>query len=58
MAEAVRARRAPSLEQLLRERSRAELSEYFAFWDGNGPAPKTSGDAVTVSSIGVPRTLL
>ncbi len=51
MAEAVRARRAPSLEQLLRERSRAELSEYFAFWDGNGPAPKTSEELVALLKV-------
>ncbi len=38
--------RAPCLERLLRERSRSELGEFFAFWDGRGPAPKTSDELI------------
>lgn len=39
-------RRAPSLELLLREKSRADLGEYYSFWDGPAPAPKTSDELV------------
>jgi len=37
-----RGTRAPSLELLLRERKKAELSEYYSFWNGQQPAPKSS----------------
>lgn len=38
--------RAPSLERLLRERSRPELGEYYSFWDGRAPCPGTSDELV------------
>jgi len=51
MSEATRNPRAPSLERLLRERTREELKEFHSFWDGEGPAPTTS-DALIGSLVG------
>ncbi|MFG0320263.1 MAG: helicase-associated domain-containing protein [Planctomycetota bacterium JB042] len=45
-----RGTRAPSLELLLRERTRDELSEYYSFWNGHQPAPRTS-DALVESLV-------
>lgn len=46
MSTDLRGKRAPSLERLLRERGRADLAEFHSFWDGQGPAPKTTDDIV------------
>ena len=51
MKDAGRNPRAPSLELLLREKSRSDLSEYYSFWDGQAPAPKTS-DALVDALLG------
>lgn len=50
MSSDARGTRAPSLELLLRERTRDELSEYYSFWNGHQPAPRTS-DALVGSLV-------
>lgn len=50
MSTDLRGKRAPSLERLLRERSKADLAEFHSFWDGQGPAPKTT-DEIVVSLV-------
>ncbi|MFH0945478.1 MAG: helicase-associated domain-containing protein [Planctomycetota bacterium] len=50
MSDTTRGPRAPSLERLLRERTREELREFYSFWDGGSPAPKTS-DALIDSLV-------
>ncbi len=46
MTETQRGPRAPSLERMLREKSRPELSEYYSFWDGRAPVPTTTDGLV------------
>lgn len=46
MNDPLRGPRAPSLEGLLREKSRADLSELYSFWDGRAPVPRTSDSLV------------
>lgn len=43
--------RAPSIELLLRERSRAELLEFYSFWNGQAPAPRDT-DALVEALVG------
>jgi hypothetical protein len=46
MSTDLRGKRAPSLERLLCERPKADLGEFYSFWDGQGLAPKTTDELV------------
>jgi len=48
MTETANGRRPPNLERLLKERSRADLGEYYSFWDGRAPTPKSSDKLVEI----------
>ncbi len=50
MTETQRGPRAPSLERVLREKSRPELSEYYSFWDGRAPVPTNTDGLVQALS--------
>lgn len=46
MSTELRGKRAPSLERLLRERTKPDLAEFYSFWDGHGACPKTTDELV------------